>query len=429
MVSPLLIGSGRDDVADAEVLKLNDQPLIPGSSLAGACIHFMVNNYTFNDSETLKALLGKGNNQSHFIFDFATTENTVFSFTVRDSVRIQSSTNTAKDKGKYDYEVLEPGIKFSFCAEAVVRESMDMNVVEQFLATVDDVFKQDLFRLGAQTNTGFGQFKVLDSACYKFDFTTPGSSGFNDWIGYCQDNKLPSALPMKPVAPKIENKVFSIDAVFSIKTSLITGASGGLLSKTDKTQLSSNGKNVISGKSLKGAIRHRALKILNTLNIEDAENKLKDFMGFVDDEAQSKDAIKSRIKIDEVILSNPYPLTKKQTRIKIDRFTGGTIKGALFEATPLWNEGDSTFNMKLHISNYEDWMAGLLLLVLKDLWTGFLPIGGEKNIGRGVLVGHSAAINCGGKIYRFDSDGNDSSSIKVVEGNLSELETLVASIK
>ncbi|MCL0081501.1 hypothetical protein M1N64_04660, partial [Peptococcaceae bacterium] len=36
--------------------------------------------------------------------------------------------------------------------------------------------------------------------------------------------------------------------------------------------------------------------------------------------------------------------------------------------------------------------AGLLLLILKDLWTADLPIGGEKSIGRGVLEGIKAKI-------------------------------------
>jgi hypothetical protein len=36
--------------------------------------------------------------------------------------------------------------------------------------------------------------------------------------------------------------------------------------------------------------------------------------------------------------------------------------------------------------------VGLLLLVLKDLWTGDLPIGGESSVGRGRLRGVEATI-------------------------------------
>ncbi|MBK9231259.1 MAG: hypothetical protein IPO15_10455 [Anaerolineae bacterium] len=35
---------------------------------------------------------------------------------------------------------------------------------------------------------------------------------------------------------------------------------------------------------------------------------------------------------------------------------------------------------------------GLLLLVLKDLWTGDLPLGGESSVGRGRLAGRNARV-------------------------------------
>ncbi|MGQ9815302.1 MAG: hypothetical protein ACUVR3_09155, partial [Candidatus Roseilinea sp.] len=36
---------------------------------------------------------------------------------------------------------------------------------------------------------------------------------------------------------------------------------------------------------------------------------------------------------------------------------------------------------------------GLLLLLLKDLWTGDLPLGGESSVGRGRLKGVQAVIS------------------------------------
>ena len=62
---------------------------------------------------------------------------------------------------------------------------------------------------------------------------------------------------------------------------------------------------------------------------------------------------------------------------------------------PLWakqNNGPMV-TLDLEIKDFEDWEAGLMLLVLKDLWNGDLAIGGEKNVGRGVLQGLSATIS------------------------------------
>jgi len=44
---------------------------------------------------------------------------------------------------------------------------------------------------------------------------------------------------------------------------------------------------------------------------------------------------------------------------------------------------------------------GLLLLLLRDLWTGDLPLGGESSVGRGRLKGRSATLAYDGKTWRF----------------------------
>ena len=40
----------------------------------------------------------------------------------------------------------------------------------------------------------------------------------------------------------------------------------------------------------------------------------------------------------------------------------------------------------------KDYEVGLLLLLLKDLWTGDLPVGSTSNIGRGRLQGKESTI-------------------------------------
>jgi CRISPR/Cas system CSM-associated protein Csm3 (group 7 of RAMP superfamily) len=156
---------------------------------------------------------------------------------------------------------------------------------------------------------------------------------------------------------------------------------------------------VLPGTSVMGAVRHRAAKILQTLgaNAQNLESMVHSLFGFVEEENSSGGrnagrAVKGRVQIEETFIRNV--LAAIQTRIKIDRFTGGARHGALFEMMPLWqNSGDDAVNIVILLRDYEDWEAGLLLYVLKDLWTGDLAIGGEKNIGRGILEGRSAKIS------------------------------------
>ena len=59
--------------------------------------------------------------------------------------------------------------------------------------------------------------------------------------------------------------------------------------------------------------------------------------------------------------------------------------------------------MQLSLRQPKPHEVGLLLLLLKDLWTGDLPIGGESGVGRGRLAGlraevrHIKAIEAGKK--------------------------------
>jgi len=158
---------------------------------------------------------------------------------------------------------------------------------------------------------------------------------------------------------------------------------------------------ILTGTSLKGAIRARAERIVNTLGKK--TEIIDELFGKVDDENRSKvgdenrsdDAKKGRIQVKESIL--PRFVAELQTRIKIDRFTGGTIETALFDTMPLWSGHDKVVkNIEICVRQYKDHEAGLLLLVLKDLWTGDLAVGGEKNIGRGVFQGVEATIQCNG---------------------------------
>jgi hypothetical protein len=47
--------------------------------------------------------------------------------------------------------------------------------------------------------------------------------------------------------------------------------------------------------------------------------------------------------------------------------------------------------------------VGLMLLLLKDLWTGDLPLGGESSVGRGRLQGVSATITLDDNVWVIEA--------------------------
>jgi len=79
--------------------------------------------------------------------------------------------------------------------------------------------------------------------------------------------------------------------------------------------------------------------------------------------------------------------------VAIDRFTQGVVPTALFDEQPYVG---GTVHLRFELRNPRDGEIGLLLLVLKDLLTGQLPIGGTSSVGRGVLVGRRMTMTGSG---------------------------------
>ncbi len=405
--TPLIIGSGESDVADIVVLKdLKGKPYIPATSFVGLLRHYFEEGIddntkkTINKNKQLDYFWGSteadGYQSALMCNDLKTQDEPKIK--VRDGVAIDHKKGIAKKRAKFDYEVVESGIGFDLNMEISIREAYDKEIFKRILKTIVDALKVGDIRVGAMATKGFGECKLEDIRCYEFDFSKKEDviRWLNGELGKGQELSV-EPFPIKP-------KEFLIDAWFKIKSSLIIKSYSDELEAPDAVHISSKDNPILPGTSLKGVIRDRAIRIINTLE-RNGEEAIKPLFGWIDiDEEKKNEKYKSRIIVNETIINNT--IEEIQRRIKIDRFTGGTIKGALFDSTPLWTmNGDKAVHIIMKINNYEDWEAGLLLLILKDLWNGDLPIGGEKNVGRGILKGLEAAIRIGkdeGKIKQND---------------------------
>lgn len=389
--TPLIIGSGNKDLADIEVLRdESGNPFIPATSFIGVLRHRIVEVSCKENPVQSEYFWGAERNEGAqsalCCHDFTTGEEATIK--LRDGVAIDPKTGIAIDKHKYDYEVVEPGVPFDMRLEVTVRKQFDKDYFKKILATIVELLEKEEISFGAKTTSGFGRCKLEGKAYYEFDF----SKKEDVWRWLRQDFSQQTKFDAK--AFQIEQRAFTIDAVFSIKNSLIVRSYSSDPESSDAVHIKSDGKNVLPGTSIKGAIRSRGRKILNTLGWTDAEDKIKiyNLFGFADEKTKTK----SRVTVEETEIKNVA--AELQHRIKIDRFTGGTIKGALFDSMPLWGDGnDKAVMLKMTINDYQDWEAGLLLLILKDLWNEDLPIGGEKNVGRGILKGVLAKIQWDGK--------------------------------
>ena len=478
--SPALIGCGSKERSDVDIIRDGgNNPFIPATSFVGALRHFITIEGRENglklkqfwgftdDGKCLKetgrpaALSQTGNavsaakgekasdikeeRQSALrCRDLTCKEGVIPKITIRDGIAIETKTGIVKPGGKYDYEVIEPGAQFDLHLEVSFENETTRDFSRAMIATIREVLEQESVRIGAKTNSGLGKIRLVDAKISELDF-----GDRRDLVRWLRKD-FSNAPPLSGVQPfRLREKLFTIDAVFGLKNSLIIRSYPSDPKLPDNVHIQSGGNPVLPGSSLKGAIRSRAERIIKTLfgagtDKEDkADTFLNDLFGNVDCDKQKKEAgkgrvcagksepkeaLKGRIRIDEVTL--PPFTTELQTRIKIDRFTGGTIESALLETLPLFSDGDANKqirNVRITIRDYKDAEAGLMLLVLKDLWTGDLAIGGEKSVGRGVLEGVRADV-------RWDNSSQSPSTlVKDATGfqisNKNALEAFVGELK
>ena len=421
-LTPLIIGSGKNDHCDIDILlDYKGIPFIPATSFLGVLRHA----FTQKDS-ILKDEFDKfwGNSYEKESFQSSIRCSDLYPFSnkfkikIRDGVKIDNARGIAEDKGKYNFQILEPGKWFKLRLEISVKENQK-EYFEKMALCLKSILESGDFSVGARTQNGFGRLKGHNIKIMVYDFNK--SSNIFKWLNNENIKDTTHELDQKyPKASKlfISKINFIVNAKFILKTSLLinSGSNENFNASHIKSINISKGKKeqqevfALPGTSVKGVIRARAEKIVQTLsqnvlvenNCEHTQesNIIKKLFGFVDtDKSNSNQTLSKRSK---VIVQEKYLQEFKsyeQHRIKVDRFTGGAINGALFSSLPIGhNKKHENFKkdyieLSLKINKCKDYEAGLILLVLKDLWVGDCTLGSGKAIGRGVLKGIKADIS------------------------------------
>lgn len=447
LMSPMLIGTGQDNHSDNDALvDRNGNPYIPATSIAGVISHKVgIKNQSFvnfnkNLEENIKDFWGterdtedgktSGKQSDIIIYDSYLLNSKSSKPIIRDQIRMNLGLGVTEEGAKFDYEIVEPDAQFSFRIEIGYTEKRKEFIFRMF-KTIEMLLKNGDISFGAKTNNGFGKVKLLNPTFYDYDFSK--KENVFAWLERntketIQPKELKDVIRFECNVPQ-----FTISLKALIDNSLIIGSSDSEF-EADKVHIKSAGKHVLTGSSLKGAIRSRAEKILLTIGQNPKEKNWIDFFGTEGNPKEKILACKSRLSVTESFFEN-NPNEELQSRIKIDRFTGGTIEGALFDSMPLFQNKDNTASVtfEININDFNNTQedkaaAGLLLLVLKDLWTGDLPIGGEKNVGRGRLQGVGATISWDIKKVILKSKDNVNNSPVVTDGNWDDLEKFVSEL-
>ncbi len=389
---------------------------------------FVYQNEVNITDEKEKIEIKSQDNQSLLIIDDSISTSSIQS-ELRDGVKINSVTRTAEPKKKYDLELLQAGTLFPLCFELLIEKESDEPSLLKGLAIALQGLENGEISLGIKKHRGFGRCKVHNWQVWQFDLRDASDriawlTLDHSWSTDTPCTKSPAINSSIVVAMKEAGLEFpeewedqrefcKIDATFTLASPLLIRSGQASSDKApDVVHLKSrrNGelkpKPVLSGTSLAGVLRHRAEKIVNTLTECKkplvTKRIIKEIFGFVPDKKDQSEiedidqnnekAKASRLIVHESIIENYTDTDLVQNRIAIDRFTGGTLHGALFNEQPIFPNNETYLKLNLELRNPEDYEVGLLLLLLKDLWTGDLPVGGTSSIGRGRLQGKDATI-------------------------------------
>ncbi|MCA9952117.1 MAG: hypothetical protein KDE48_20845 [Anaerolineales bacterium] len=416
---------------------VNNKPVLPGTSLAGALRDYLIQRVGQKgdlNQLLVKQLFGfneQARGESHqswlFIEDAFGEEAGI---EIRGGVVIDPESRTAADKKKFDIEFLAAGTTFNLCIEFWEPSGNPLQL-RQLLAQALLGLQKGEISLGGRKRRGFGECKVEDWQVHRYSMSNKA-----DIVRWLEQDKtspengetLTDMLTLPSLPALNQPRSCRLQARFALDGSLLIRSAAVDPKGADQLHLrNAAGQPVISGSSLAGVLRARARRIVQLLQPQNqAAAFVNDLFGQEMKDKEKVNPKASRLWVREMPIrefSGSLVADRVQSRVKIDRFTGGSYPTALFDQQPVF-QGEVTVDVTIQRPHSAD--VGLLLLLLKDLWTGDLAIGGESSVGRGRMQGQRATLTWNDEQWRITTRPDGKLDI---DGERDPLEAAVKALK
>lgn len=316
----------------------------------------------------------------------------------RDHAKIDHK-GVVEDKGKFDRYFAPAGTRFTFSIGMWSSSDKDKNWDEILKA-----LHSPLFRIGGAGRAGYGKIKVIDIKVPKNGFYDISKE--EDLLSFKDESKLISSNENYNSEIKAEEISLNFPLGFRIgggrqqfnedmRALDMLPYSEKVIEWNGNTGTFSNlPKVTIPGSSVKGALRHRAAYHLARItgNWADVKENDKDGLSVLFGDAETENfndkgkmvstGRTGKIFFTDLHLENINAYV--QSRNSIDRFTGGTRKGALFQEENVSNK--QTFKINIYYDSDLDKTSNEFKAfewALEDLRNGRLAIGGGAGHGLG----------------------------------------------
>lgn len=406
LVSPLSVSSGKNEITDADVLVNGaGEFFVPGTSLAGVMRNYLET--AKNEESVFGYSKGqKGKMSSLFISDLYFTaqgeEQPVAISSIRDNVEL---TDEKTVNEKFDREIVESGARGILYINYLVRQGESEQDYENIIHTILRAFESGEIRIGSKKNRGFGRIKIKNIYIRKFAYSNSGSErkSFNleSWIDFKKDfknlnnyekredfkNWLDEFEPevRKYIALKVPLKLTGGISIRRYFANTKKNTEKKQKTKVDFEQICREQDAVIPGSSWNGAIRADIKAIFRELGVEEQHQQtlMHDWFGMVD--KKHKTAKQSCIVIGESVIKGGEKLPI--TRNRINRLDASTKDKALYSEIAYFG-GKTALEILVRKDEERSYKAllGMITLVIQDIQDGYLAIGGQTGIGRGIFA-------------------------------------------
>lgn len=460
LVTAASVGRGDTGPADLAVLRdrTSGRPLVTGTSLAGALRAHLTDRlagYWKHETDTAVATLFGARRgyrdregtwvageedaaQSPLITFDALARPPADTTEVRDGVAIDAGRGTAEDHHKFDLELLPAGTTIPVRVELLVAEEADEAALVSLLVATLDGLAPGSIAMGSRKSRGLGQVRTEGWRARRHDLrSAPGwldwlTSGWPDLDGEGEGDGHPDLAGVEPqgssaaavlramptlalatVARRDHARRVTARATLALRAGLLVRSPGSEPGAPDHVHLRSAGKPVLPGTSLAGALRNRALRIARLARKAPgkAEELVDGLFGprptsAAKDKAPALQA--SRLRVSEtVVAADTRPV--RTTRIQLDRVTQGVVKGAMLEEEIQYG---GQLEVTMEILDPHPGEEGLLVMLLKDLVTSDLAVGGSTAVGRGVLSGTASIRLAGGADIQLETGAEPGDAVQ-----------------
>ncbi len=420
------LGAGRGDATDMVLLRdgRSGEPLLPGTSLAGALRSYLADvlgGYGSEEDPAVARLFGgaRGDDQGAqsplVVFDSIATLPDHQTIEIRDGVQIETSRGIAEDHKKFDFEVVPAGTIFPLRFDLVVPEAgSEGELVGLLVRTLSGLAEGDI-SIGARRSRGLGSARAISWRAVRYDLQSR-----EEWIEWALsdwEQPLSAGSPSfdtprqacERASQGLEFQEFE-DRRRRIVVEAELVAIGGLLVRSapvepgapDAVHLQSGGRSILPGTAIAGVLRTQALRIARVVREGkgDAERWVERMFGpkMTGTERDEDTPLRaSRLRVSESWVDDGKRV--RPSRVRIDRFTQGVVPGALFDEEPDYH---GRVHLRMELRTPQRGEMGLLVLLIKDLLTGEIAVGGTGAVGRGRFTGRATLRLEDGRSVRLE---------------------------